>query len=433
MRKLLLPLALLLSVSLSACVSAPPVVPGGAPGEAGAAAAGETAPGEAAAGEVKAEEGAAPEAAPAAAAGEAAPSAAGVEGAVVPPEGGALPAPAVEAVPAPPPPPDLAALTAEAQKNFAEGYPNTALEKILVVVANDPAYPGAKVLQAKIYYVLGDSASGLALLAELIPKGEGGSEALDTYVRWNERLGKTGEAVAFLEKLASEFPQPPDDLLGSLGWCYYSLGDYAKAVSTWEKIGDPAEALKYALILNRLHFVNGDLTGAERWAKEAEKNTDPLLARRGKLALAEVFLARGRASSSRTILEEIVAEAPEDYETLNALGLLDIRQEKQKEAKEAFLKASESNPSRPEAFNNLGLVQRAGGEHKSAEESYKKALVVDPAFAPAIKNLAVLYEKYMGRFTDAIPLYEKYLTLRPADEEVQKWLKAANRQAGGGQ
>ncbi|TAL18328.1 tetratricopeptide repeat protein [bacterium] len=432
MRKLFLPLALLLAVSLTACVSAPPVVPEGAPGEPGAEAAKEAVAGEVAAeGKAKAGESVAGQAP---AGGEATPPEAVIEGVAAPvPEEGAVPAPAAPVVPAAPPPPDLAALTAEANKNFAEGYPNTALEKILVVVAKDPAYPGAKLLQAKIYYVLGDSADGLPLLAELIPKGEGGPEALDTYVRWNERLGKTGEAVAFLEKLASEFPQPPDDLLGSLGWCYYSLGDYPKAISTWEKIGDPAQSLKYALILSRLHYVNGDLTGAERWAKEAQNNTDPLLARRGKLALAEVFLARGRASSSRTILEEIVAEAPEDYETLNALGLLDIRQEKQKEAKEAFLKASEANPARPEAFNNLGLVQRAGGEHKSAEENYRKALFVDGNFAPALKNLAVLYEKYMGRFQDAIPLYEKYLTLRPADEEVQKWLKAANRQAGGGQ
>ncbi|TLN27028.1 tetratricopeptide repeat protein [bacterium] len=336
--------------------------------------------------------------------------------------------------PAPPKPAgDPKKLLEEAITIFLDGYPNSALEKVLLAREIDPEVRGGLLLHAKLLYAIGDEKEGVPLLSEAISKGEGGAEALYTYINWMERLGRRQEGADFIEKLAAEFPEPPDDLLGAMGWLAFLSGDYPKAASKWEKIADQTEAGRYSLYLARIHKNTGELQKAENWSKVGMGSGSEGDRRLAALELADIYTARGRVSAAVGVLEDILKQNPEDFEALNAIGLIEMGKENPKKAGDYFRKATEVGEVRPEGWNNLGLVLRASGDHKGAEEKYKKALAADPNFAPALKNLAILYDKYMGRFSEAIALYENYLKIRPTDEEAQKWLKASQRQAGGGQ
>ncbi len=304
---------------------------------------------------------------------------------------------------------------------------------VLLAREIDPEVRGGLLLHAKLLYAIGDEKEGVPLLSEAISKGEGGAEALYTYINWMERLGRRQEGTDFIEKLAAEFPDPPDDLLGAMGWLAFLSGDYPKAASKWEKIADQAEAGRYSLYLARIHKNTGELQKAENWSKVGMGSGSEGDRRLAALELADIYTARGRVSAAVGVLEDILKQNPEDFEALNAIGLIEMGKENPKKAGDYFRKATETGEARPEGWNNLGLVLRASGDHKGAEEKYKKALAADPNFAPALKNLAILYDKYMGRFSEAIALYENYLKIRPTDEEAQKWLKASQRQAGGGQ
>lgn len=92
------------------------------------------------------------------------------------------------------------------------------------------------------------------------------------------------------------------------------------------------------------------------------------------------------------------------------LGVLLRRTEDLAGALEAFEKAAEMAPDRPEAANAVGLVWDDLGRLSRAEEAYRRALDIDPGYAPAWNNWGVSaflrkdYREARRRFREALRL-----------------------------
>jgi TPR repeat protein len=60
-------------------------------------------------------------------------------------------------------------------------------------------------------------------------------------------------------------------------------------------------------------------------------------------------------------------------------------------ARRKFFKATELNPTRPEAFNGIGVTYYARNDYQEALRWYKKALEVNADFGDAYYNMACIY------------------------------------------
>jgi len=60
-------------------------------------------------------------------------------------------------------------------------------------------------------------------------------------------------------------------------------------------------------------------------------------------------------------------------------------------ARKLFRRASELDPTRPEAYNGVGVTYYARNDYEQALDWYKKALEVDSSFGDAFYNMACIY------------------------------------------
>ena len=100
--------------------------------------------------------------------------------------------------------------------------------------------------------------------------------------------------------------------------------------------------------------------------------------------------------------------APEGY---NNMANIYRTQHDLKKAEHFYLKSIESNPEKSFfAYNGLGLLQREQGKNEDALESFQAAIDIEPSSGDAYANMATTLRS-MGRVFEAIPLYEKALSI----------------------
>jgi tetratricopeptide repeat protein len=96
--------------------------------------------------------------------------------------------------------------------------------------------------------------------------------------------------------------------------------------------------------------------------------------------------------------EEVKPLNPEDYKK-NAGDWRSVMEEGAgqmgagffERARRHFKKATQLDPTRPEAFSGIGVTYYARGDYEEALNWYKKALEVDPNFGDAYYNMACIY------------------------------------------
>ena len=105
------------------------------------------------------------------------------------------------------------------------------------------------------------------------------------------------------------------------------------------------------------------------------------------------------------------------------LGVVYHRSGRTKEAIEALNRAIALNPRRAVYYNELGIIHRQEGKFDDARRAYRKALDTDPDYALAHLNIAILYDLYLQEPKQALPHYQRYQQLLPAeDKTVTKWI-----------
>jgi Flp pilus assembly protein TadD len=156
-------------------------------------------------------------------------------------------------------------------------------------------------------------------------------------------------------------------------------------------------------------------------AAPAEVPVSPALQQAYDQALAHA--QAGRNKEAVQALLALTLRAPELSGTYANLGIIYQRSGRTKEAIEALKRAIQLNPNRAVYYNELGIVYRQDGKFDDARRQYKKALEADPNYALAHLNIAILYDLYLQEPKEALPHYQRYQQLLPAEDSVvAKWI-----------
>ena len=156
-------------------------------------------------------------------------------------------------------------------------------------------------------------------------------------------------------------------------------------------------------------------------AAPAEAPVSPALQQAYDQALAH--LKAGRNKEAEQALLALTQRAPELSGPHANLGSVYQRTGRTKAAIEALNRAIQLNPRRAVYYNELGIIYRQEGKFDDARRQYRKALDADPDYALAHLNIAILYDLYLQEPKEALPHYQRYQQLLPAEDGVvAKWI-----------
>jgi len=160
----------------------------------------------------------------------------------------------------------------------------------------------------------------------------------------------------------------------------------------------------------RALFAKGDVAGAATVARRAiaidANNADAYVV----LGMSQ---EAGDPAAALEAWQRAVAIAPSSPEAHFRIGNVERRRKNGPAAVGAYRAALGAGLRHPVLFNNLGLaLQDPGPQHDTveAERCYRAALEIQPSMIEALANLADLLSQ-RARFADAVPLYEKAVTL----------------------
>lgn len=143
------------------------------------------------------------------------------------------------------------------------------------------------------------------------------------------------------------------------------------------------------------------------------------------------LVRNGKTPEAEKQLLALTRRAPDLSGPFANLGLLYRNAGRNVEAIAAFEHAIEVNPKRAVYYNELGISYRLEGKFDKARRSYRQAIDLDPGYAAAYLNLGILYDLYLQQPKDALPYYERYRELMPAEAPtVSKWIIDLERRAG---
>lgn len=166
-----------------------------------------------------------------------------------------------------------------------------------------------------------------------------------------------------------------------------------------------------------------------RAAAPAEAPVNPALQQAYDQALAHI--KAGRNKEAEQALLALAKRAPELSGPHANLGIVYHRSGRTKEAIEALNRAIQLNPRRAVYYNELGIIYRQEGKFDDARRAYRKALDVDPDYALAHLNIAILYDLYLQEPKQALPHFQRYQQLLPAEDAVvTKWIIELQRRTG---
>lgn len=134
-------------------------------------------------------------------------------------------------------------------------------------------------------------------------------------------------------------------------------------------------------------------------------------------------LVAGRADLAQRGFEALTRSHPDLPGPFANLGLIARQAGRLDEAAQALETATRLGPTQASYWNQLGITYRQQGRFEQARQAYERALQARDDYAPAVLNLGILHDLYLGNPTQALGLYERYLSLVPGgDAEVNKWV-----------
>ena len=101
----------------------------------------------------------------------------------------------------------------------------------------------------------------------------------------------------------------------------------------------------------------------------------------------QLFIAR-RLEDAELLCQQILADAPQNADALNLLGVIALSGGRLAEAEELLRRAIDANPDSAEAHNNLGEALRRAGRLDEAGALLARAMMLRPNYAQAARNLA---------------------------------------------
>ena len=153
-------------------------------------------------------------------------------------------------------------------------------------------------------------------------------------------------------------------------------------------------------------------------------------------------LNAGQLDAALETFEHVTTIAPNFADAHYHLGLVYYRKTEYRKAIDAFTQTLKLLPRDTDALIKLGLASHKAGEadaiaslarrtfHEQAVKAYQTALEIQPHNVEALNNLGLAYQE-LGRFREAIAVYEEGLTLNPDLPQLHVNLATARDLQGG--
>ncbi len=143
--------------------------------------------------------------------------------------------------------------------------------------------------------------------------------------------------------------------------------------------------------------------------------------RRNSLSYGSLYYQRGYYDQAADFFQRALADDPRSAEALYGLGSVYLQEQKNEEAREAFRRVTQLQPSYPgtlpNAWNNLGLVAAREQRIAEAVACFEKALQLSPDHPIALVNLGNAYRQ-MKNWDEALAILQKAVAVNPEDPEA---------------
>ncbi|KPL19539.1 MAG: hypothetical protein AMJ92_02785 [candidate division Zixibacteria bacterium SM23_81] len=135
------------------------------------------------------------------------------------------------------------------------------------------------------------------------------------------------------------------------------------------------------------------------------------------LALGNIYFQKGDYDQATRAYGHALNWAPENVEVMNNLALTSLRMGDVNGAIQLYRHSVVVEPLVAKTHNDLGLAYKAAGLYDQAAVEYRRAMELDPDYGDPLRNLGVVYAYHLVDYSKAISLWEKYLYLKPQDED----------------
>ncbi len=137
---------------------------------------------------------------------------------------------------------------------------------------------------------------------------------------------------------------------------------------------------------------------------------------------ALVYLAAGRTKAGLGMLDDLTRTHADDAGVWAAVGFVELRRGRWKEADAALSRAIDLDPRESQSMRNRGILRHRQGRTRDAYADLTNALKVDPDDVDAMSELVRIYER-ADKTAEARPLLERITRARP--RSLDAWLDLA--------
>ncbi len=136
-----------------------------------------------------------------------------------------------------------------------------------------------------------------------------------------------------------------------------------------------------------------------------------------------------RLDEAENLFKQVLAEAPQDPESLYGLGIIAYQRQRYRESVELLGRAINVLPTEPNLWGRRGLALMKMGLVEESLGHFDQALKLKPGNVEVLNNRAIAL-KSLGRFNDAISAFDEALKRMPTLAEA--WLNRGNALDGVG-
>lgn len=299
-----------------------------------------------------------------------------------------------------------------------------AITKLRDLLKADLANPGVAELLAVAQRRSGKRVEALETLKQTISAVEPGQrqklnlELGETY----EELGRTSDAIAYYEGVFNDLTSKPKlepvlterflNVVSRLMRAYNRQGDKKKAQAIFARaqqlLGDNNPMISSLQI---------DSLREEGKYREALDITRAALARfpnDRSLKLTEALTLGDLRNYNESLMAlRTLLDGQADSSVLTILSSVQLQSGQLKEAEATIRKALELDPNDNDLLIQLGSIQDHAGQRAEAEKTLRTVLQREPDNATALNNLGYFLAERNARYSEALPLIEKAVSIEP--------------------